>query len=216
MSPRQYRLGKRQQHIDETRARVVEAAHTLFSNPGYHQVTIEHLAREAGVARATIYHQFGTKVHVLEALMAELAESDGALRIRRVREHENAATALRLYIPELCRFWGREEPFFRQLFGILAVEPDAMRLMELYEGRRREFVTWLVKRLDDQGHLRPGMSQRIAADIIWLLTSFQSFDQLRRRSGLSVRATSASLATLAATVLKGREPVAPAETEAAG
>lgn len=204
MSTRRYRLGTRQQQIDDTRARVLESAHALFSDPGYHQMTIEELARHAGVARATIYHQFASKLGVLEALMVELAVSSAAMRIRRVREHTDAAAALGLYVPEVCRFWGAEHSLFRHLFGITAIDPDASKLIDTYDGRRRELVTWLVKRLADQGYLRTDMSQRAAVDIVWLLTSFRSFDHLRRRSGLSARAAGASLAELASTILKDR------------
>jgi hypothetical protein len=60
---------------------------------------------------------------------------------------------------------------------------------------------WLAKRLDDQGHLREGMTQRRATDVLWLLTSFRSFDQLNSRAELPVDEAAGLLNELAETIL---------------
>jgi AcrR family transcriptional regulator len=198
---RTYRLGKRQQQVDETRGRVVDASHALFSEVGFHHASVEEIALRAGVARATIYHQFGSKLGLFEAVMAEVMSNGVAEKMRKVREHPDAAKALSLYIPEVCRFWSEEYSLFRHLIGVTAIDPDALKLVDQYDGRRRELVVWLVKRLEDQGALRDGMTLRTAVDVIWMLTSFARFDHLFGRSGLSVRGAGQTLSALAATVL---------------
>ena len=202
MGNRAYRLGRRQEGIDETRARVIEASHVLFAETGFHQATVEGVAKRAGVSRATVYHQFGSKSGLLDAVISEAMAGGIGSRMRRMREHADAAKALRLYVPDVCRFWASEYDLFRHLFAAAEIDPEASAHVEVYEGRRREMVTWLAKRLDDQGHLREGVTQRQAADTVWMLTSFRSFDHLHARSGMSVRAAGALLAGLAATVLR--------------
>jgi hypothetical protein len=44
----------------------------------------------------------------------------------------------------------------------------------------------LAGRLDEQGLLLPGVSAERAADVLWLLTGFDAFDQLYTARGLSL------------------------------
>ena len=55
----------------------------------------------------------------------------------------------------------------------------------------------LVTRLHDQGRLRSGVTQKHAVDLLWMLTSFRSFDHLYTGSGLPTRAAAAMLGDLA-------------------
>jgi hypothetical protein len=77
------------------------------------------------------------------------------------------------------------------------VDPEAARVIDQHEMRRREQLVWLAKRLDDQGRLRGGMPQRHAVDILWMITSFRSFDHLYTRSKLSGRSAAAILSEIA-------------------
>lgn len=65
------------------RARLVRAARQLASKGGYSAVTIDAVCRRAGVARATIYHHFGSKDHLIaEAILEWGGEQQKALRRR--------------------------------------------------------------------------------------------------------------------------------------
>ena len=90
---------------------------------------------------------------------------------------------------------------FRNVFGLASVDPEAGKLFDGYDNRRRELLVWLVKRLADQGHLRPGMTQPRATDVLWLLSSFRSFDQLHTRARLSAKQAASLLNELAGTLL---------------
>jgi hypothetical protein len=86
----------------------------------------------------------------------------------------------------------------RNLYGLATIDPETSRVLDQYESLRRDVLGWLVKRLADQGTLRPGVSQKLAVDLLWMITGFRSFDQLYSRSGLSVRAVGLLLSDLAA------------------
>jgi len=58
VSPRPYQSERRQAATNETRARILEAAHSLLSGPGGATFTIDAVAEQADVARMTVYHQF--------------------------------------------------------------------------------------------------------------------------------------------------------------
>src|SRR5207247_4639385 len=78
MSPRPYRLGRRQGAIEQTRQRVLRAARNLLVvRGGVDRFSIDAVARRAGVARMTVYHQFGSRRGLLEALFDSFAVGGG-------------------------------------------------------------------------------------------------------------------------------------------
>src|SRR5438093_13007201 len=74
MSPRPYRLGRRKPAAQRTRARVLRAARELLTaRAGAEPFSVDAVARRAGVARMTVYHQFGSRRGLLEALLDSFA-----------------------------------------------------------------------------------------------------------------------------------------------
>jgi AcrR family transcriptional regulator len=205
MSPRPYRLGKRQADVQDTRERIVAAARELFGQGGFHSVSLDDVAKAAGVARATVYYQFESKSGLLDAVIASIIERVGTERAQHAREHPDAALGVRLYVTEIVTFFSSEEVLLRNLHGLAAIDPETSGVFGQYEARRKDVLAWLVKRLDDQGKLRPGVSQKHAVDLLWMITGFGSYDQLCSRSGLSVRATALLLSDLAARAVLGPE-----------
>ncbi len=54
------------------REQILDAANTLFAERGYEEVTIEDIARSAGVARGLVHHYFGGRKEVYLALLERL------------------------------------------------------------------------------------------------------------------------------------------------
>jgi AcrR family transcriptional regulator len=53
------------------------AARRLFAEAGFHRVSLDEIARQADVARATVYHQFGSKLGVLGAVVEDYERRAG-------------------------------------------------------------------------------------------------------------------------------------------
>jgi len=58
---------QRQAHEESRRKQILEAALRVWLRDGYHQAPVDSIAREAGVAKGTIYLYFPTKEAVLQA-----------------------------------------------------------------------------------------------------------------------------------------------------
>ena len=72
--------GLRERRHQETKAQLVDAAFALFVEHGFENVTMEQVARAAGVSRSTAYRRFATKDDiVLEAPRGWRAVFDRAL-----------------------------------------------------------------------------------------------------------------------------------------
>ncbi len=83
MNKRPYRLGQRQTATEQTRTRIVFAARELLAAPdGVSGFTVDAVAAQSGVARMTVFNQFGSKSGLLEALFDDLAARGLVARLR--------------------------------------------------------------------------------------------------------------------------------------
>lgn len=177
MSPRPYRLGQRRIAAEQTRARVIAAARELLvASDGFAGFTVDAVARQAGVARMTVYYQFGSKAGLLEALFDDLAARGGMEQLAAAFQHPEPLEALDEFIAIFCRFWASDRLVIRRLQGLAAIDPDFEPVSR--EERRRHGLRVLLRPLADRlGRPSPEAFEE-TVDILHLLTSFASYDSL--------------------------------------
>jgi AcrR family transcriptional regulator len=179
MSPRPYRLGQRQALTEQTRARIITAARELLmATDGFSGFSIDAVAREADVARMTIYHQFGSKIGLLEALCDSLATYGGMEQLATAFMQPEPLDALMEYITIFGRFWQSDRLVTRRLRGLAALDPDFELVIRERDERRRKGLRVIVNRLVEK-HRRP-VPEALdeAVDILYTLISFECFDTL--------------------------------------
>jgi AcrR family transcriptional regulator len=71
------------ERTEATRGALIAAARRLFTEKGYDAVSAEEIVREAGVTRGALYHHFGGKAQLLEAVYERL-EAESTERVARV------------------------------------------------------------------------------------------------------------------------------------
>ena len=110
MSPRPYRLGQRQKATEQTRARILTAARELLlASDAFSGFSIDAVARQADVARMTVYHQFGSKIGLLEALSDSLAAHGGMEQLANAFRQPDPLKALDEFITVFSRFWQSDQ-----------------------------------------------------------------------------------------------------------
>jgi AcrR family transcriptional regulator len=80
-TPRRRRT--QQERAEATRGALIDAARALFTERGYEGVGTEEIVRAAGVTRGALYHHFGGKAQLLEAVYERL-EAESTERVARV------------------------------------------------------------------------------------------------------------------------------------
>ena len=181
MSPRPYRLGKRQEGVDETRDRILEAARKLLKDDGYAEFTVDTVAREADVSRATVYYQFGSKTGLMEALFDDLAVRGRITDLASAFQESEPLAALDRFIRIVARFYASDRILLRRLRGLAATDPDFASGIRGRDERRRKGLTVLLGRIAER-HGRPREDDlERALDVLHTLTSFETFDNLSRR-----------------------------------
>ena len=179
MSPRAYRLGQRKGAAERTRSRIVAAARELLAaEGGLSGFTVEEVARRAGVARMTVYYQFGSKVGLLEAIFDSLEVRHGVEQLGEALRREDPLDGLAEFIAAFGRFWEADRLTIRRLRGLAALDPDFEQVWREREDRRREGLRVLVRRLvEEHGRPAPGAAEE-AVDVLYVLIGFDTFDTL--------------------------------------
>jgi AcrR family transcriptional regulator len=179
MSPRPYRLGRRQHAAEQTRERIVAAARTLLAaSGGFSEFTIDAVARQAKVARMTVYYQFGSKLGLLEALFDALAARGLVDRLRTVFGRADARDALAELIAAFGGFWASDRLVIRRIRGLAALDPDVEKGVRSRDERRREILRAILGRLAAERGRPAAESLPEAVDVLHTLTGFETFDAL--------------------------------------
>ena len=175
MSPRPYRLGQRQAATELTRARILNAARALLmSSDGYSHFSIDAIARQADVARMTVYHQFGSKIGLLEGLCDSLAASGGMEQLATAFRQAEPLDSLREYLLIFSHFWDVDRLVMRRLRALAALDPDFEHVIRTRDEWRRRGVRTIAERLV----LSSGEALDKTVDILLTLSSFETFDTL--------------------------------------
>ncbi|WP_240609821.1 TetR/AcrR family transcriptional regulator [Billgrantia endophytica] len=63
---------KRAQMMEETRAKLIRAARQAFATKGYAAASMDDITAEAGLTRGALYHNFGGKKGLLQAVVDQI------------------------------------------------------------------------------------------------------------------------------------------------
>ncbi len=179
MCPRPYRLGQRQIATEQTRARILIAARELLlTSDAFSGFSIDAVARQADVARMTVYHQFGSKIGLLEALSDSLAAHGGMEQLANAFRQKDPLEALDEYIRVFSRFWQSDRLVTRRLRALSTLDPDFEQVVKARDERRREGLRVIVLRfVEKYGKPAPETIDE-TVNILFTLLSFETFDTL--------------------------------------
>lgn len=186
MSPRAYESPARRAAAEATRERILAAAHALVAGKGdLADLSVELVAKRAGVARMTVYYQFESKAGLLDALMDHMATQAGMGRLRLAFMTPEPEPALRRLVETFVHFWATERVPLRRLRAMAIVDPREGSGARGRDSWRREAVVNLLRKFGDHPDLT--RSDRLV-DLVTLLTGFEAYDQLAvgRRSADTV------------------------------
>jgi AcrR family transcriptional regulator len=172
-------MGQRQAAAEQTRARILAAARDLLMSPdGYARFSIEAVARQADVARMTVYHQFGSKIGLLEALCDTLAVSGGMEHLATAFRQADPLDALSQYLLVFGRFWEADRLVMLRLRALAGLDPDFEQVIRARDAWRRQGISVIAQRLVDQLGPLPETARNEFVDVLFTLSSFETFDTL--------------------------------------
>ena len=151
-------------------------------------MSIESAAKAAGVSRATMYNQFGSRRGLLEAVFDERAREGGLFRIASAMALDDPRDSLHRVIAIFCDFWSFD-PAIGRLNTTAERDAEFAQAIAERNERRRRVLSAIAGRMHRAGMVRAG-ARKDLVDLLFVFTSWAMFDQLRRgdRSVKAVRA----------------------------
>lgn len=108
---------------EATRARIVERAMPLFSESGYDKITMDTIAKAAGISRANVYLHFKTKSEIVAAML-ELLSPEVVEMYRQLDQIDVGDRAgLRLWVTTAAQLWIDRKRQLETLEHAIAIEP---------------------------------------------------------------------------------------------
>jgi AcrR family transcriptional regulator len=169
----------------ETRRRLLDALTARLRAAPTQPISLDQVARDAGVARSTVYLVFGSRAGLFVALVHDLWERTGLARLTEAVAHPDAREHLRGGIRAASQMFAAERDVWATLWAMARLDPDGLGpAVALMEQERAGGMAHVAQRLHDQGVLLPELTVEEAADVLWVLTSFEAYDLLATRRGL--------------------------------
>ncbi|MEK0441346.1 MAG: hypothetical protein RL403_324 [Bacteroidota bacterium] len=148
----------------ETRQRILEIAMAQFARFGVRTITMEDLARQAGISKKTIYQEFEDKKDLVKAVFAAILEQDRK-RLAFILEQGDGVIEHLVQTSKLMR----ERLTSINPLVILEVQKYFPEAWNLFESFKQETIQQdLIKVLErgkELGYFRPEIDSRVLARV---------------------------------------------------
>jgi AcrR family transcriptional regulator len=187
VTSRKYEQRLRAEGAEQTRRRILDAMYERLREAPSEPVSVDHVARMAGVARSTVYVIFGSRAGLFDALGADLLERGGLERLVEAVADPDARESMRGGLRTGAEMFAGNRDVLRALHSMAQLDEGAVGgAIQRIEERRARGMIRLARRLARQKALRPDVDTKFAAHLLWVLASFDTFDALYTDRGLSV------------------------------
>jgi AcrR family transcriptional regulator len=183
----------RKERAAATRARIIRAAHELFSSIGYNGTTMRSVAERSGVAVQTVYFVFHTKAELLSATAEDVAAGASSPSpvpdrpwFREAMETSDARRTIALAVEHGVDIYRRSAPLAHAIREAALVDPEVHEFWSRIQASRKRAMRLLVERIAAVDRLRDGLDVDRATDVMHAMVSHETYLELVQDSGWRV------------------------------
>ncbi|PZS16566.1 MAG: TetR/AcrR family transcriptional regulator [Pseudonocardiales bacterium] len=161
-----------------TRAAVIDAARRLFLERGYAATTIQAISELSDTPQPTVYRLFSSKLGILTAVLdISIAGDDEAVamvdrpQVRALVTNPDPHDTLTRFTALVGGLMVRTAPVHRVLEEAARSDQDAAAFLAEIARQRHDGQRRITRSLARAGALRPGLTERHAADVVHALAS---------------------------------------------
>jgi AcrR family transcriptional regulator len=187
---RRYDATRRRQAADRTRAAILDAARTLFTERGYAATPMTAIADRAGVAVDTVYASAGRKPELARLLIeTAISGTDQAIPagqrdyVHAIQAAPDADTKIAIYAAAVAAIAPRLAPVLAIIQQAARDEPELAALWIQIAERRAANMRLFVADLAAAAPLRLDLDE--AADIVWATNATELYQLLVSQRGWS-------------------------------
>ncbi|MBN1312885.1 MAG: TetR/AcrR family transcriptional regulator [Anaerolineae bacterium] len=158
----------------DNRANLVIHALRLFASRGYDAVSVQEVVEAAGVTKPTLYHYFGSKRGLLDALLAER----GGRLVQAVQEAASYRGDLPLTLRKVTiayfSFAREQSAFYRLLLSLWLAPPSSeghQAVLPLLQQQQDLLEALFAQAAKDHGNMK-GRHQAYAATLLGMINTY--------------------------------------------
>ena len=155
------------------------AVRELLAEGSFHETAVEQVAERAGVARATLYQHFRSRLDLVDAICDTFDANPALQKLRHAVALADPEAALNETIALSIRFWATEDAVLAPLYGVEAIDPAARDLVVRQRDDRRT-----RSNASHTTSKRTVACARVSArsappTLLMVVTSYETFRELR-------------------------------------
>jgi len=187
---RLYDASRRQEQARRNRKAMLDAGRELFLERGYAHTTMKMVATQADVSIQSVYQVFTNKAGLVKALadVAIVGDDDAVPMMERAFVRRNMAETdprkkLTTYGAHVARVAARANPIHLVVRDAASSDPGAADVWNRLQDERLTGMTYFAQHLGAEGHLRRGVTETEARDVLWTFNSVELWDLLVHQRG---------------------------------
>ena len=182
----------RKDQAEQTRLRIMRAAHAEFLAKGYHGATVEAIAKRAKVAPQTVYFVFHTKAALISAVIdtAVLGEEDPVDPVstdwwERMQQAPTGAEALRIFVAGAAPLLERAAGISEIMRAAALTDDEVRRTFDHHDGMQVAGYRQVIDVVVATGTLRADLTPETATDLLLTIAGDSTYFLLRTERGWS-------------------------------
>ncbi len=158
----------------DNRANLLAVALRLFASRGYDAVGVQEIVEDAGVTKPTLYHYFGSKQGLLEALLGEHFQALYESVAQAALYQGDLPLTLERIVRAYFDYAGAHRTFYRLQLGLWFAPPNsaAFRAVAGWNEKQQQLLEALfIRAADDHGNMR-GRHRAYAATLLGTIHTY--------------------------------------------
>lgn len=164
------------------KADILRAAERIFALKGYHDATIQDIAKEAQYATGTVYLYFKDKEELYFSLFEQKMRGLFLILKKDISSVKDAKSRIQIFIRDNLVFFEKNSDFFKIVLlesnKIQAIRGRKLSNSEIIL-RHKDFVAELIKSAQEHGLIKEDYPARQVAEVLVAILMSVVFDWLR-------------------------------------
>lgn len=162
---------KKKSHSKDTRSQILDAAHFLFIDQGFHGTSMRQIAQEVGIALGGIYNHFPSKEMIFQTIFEENHPYHDVLPILETAQGDSPEDLVRNAALQMLHAL-RARPHFLKLMFIELVEFKGTHIVELMSTVFPRGVELIERFLEDKSAVRSLPAPILLRSFLGLFVSY--------------------------------------------
>jgi AcrR family transcriptional regulator len=156
------------EYKEAAKAKIIDAARTIFGKKGYHDATMDDVAKEVGVSKGALYAYFRSKEDLLKEISLQGHQTLRTILEETSKSHSLEASLEQIYATITSRYKGNLHTHF-EIIAIASHDPKIRKIIGEDYQKTTESVEAFVKEKMQHGSMRTDVDARTQAELFTAL-----------------------------------------------